>query len=149
MPNNAERASRFRPPIEARPRHPLTPPVELAIVMSPLEWRSVVACGVNVLIEAKDAVSQQLVSVLSQHLRKPIHMWSGGPIPRRSATLVIRNTATLSIGAQNAILEWLTVIGEQRRVISTSSSPLFPLVKKGRFSAHLYYRLNIIKVDLL
>jgi len=125
------------------------PPVELAIVLSIREWRFVVTCGANVLIEGKDAVTLQLVSALSRRIRKPLRMWSGGRLPRRSATLIVRHTANLSIGAQNALLEWLNVTGDQRRVIATSSSPLFRLVTEGRFSADLYYRLNIIRLDLL
>jgi len=149
MPTSAQRASALRlRPVDAHPRRPLTPPAELAIGLSAGEWRLAIACGVNVLIEGKDAVTESLVSALWRHLRKPIRVWSAGPLPRRSGTLMIWDAATLSIAAQSALLEWLRATGEQRRVVSTSSLPLFPLVEEGLFSQDLYYRLNIIRLDL-
>jgi transcriptional regulator of acetoin/glycerol metabolism len=49
------------------------------------------------------------------------------------------------------LLHWLDLINErlQVQVVSTTSEPLFPLVQTGAFLADLYYKLNIVLIDLM
>jgi len=35
------------------------------------------------------------------------------------------------------------------QVVSTSSEPLFPLVETGAFLANLYYRLNVVRMNVM
>ena len=44
-------------------------------------------------------------------------------------------------------LRWLDA-GEPSQVISTSARSLFLLVERGQFMADLFYRLNVLRVDV-
>ena len=48
------------------------------------------------------------------------------------------------------LLQWLDQINERLhvQVVSTTSEPLFPLVQTGAFLADLYYKLNVVLMDL-
>ena len=47
---------------------------------------------------------------------------------------------------QRYLLNHLSSPTQDLRVISLASTPVYPLVKRGEFSAPLYYRLNILLV---
>jgi hypothetical protein len=65
-----------------------------------------------------------------------------GPV----GTLLVEDVAALRIDQQTDLLQWL---GRDHRVqvISATSTPLFPLVRRGTFSEMLYYRLNMLTID--
>ena len=120
--------------------------MELALGLPPEDWRLMVACGGNLLIEGAEVLIQALVHALIPYLRHPVDSWHGGLLPARPATLVIRNVASLTTEEQNVLFRWLDVTGERRRVVSASSKSLFPLVERGLFREDLYYRLNVIRL---
>jgi transcriptional regulator of acetoin/glycerol metabolism len=49
---------------------------------------------------------------------------------------------------QCRLLTWLEMSGGRIQVVSTTTSPLLPLVESGVFHDTLYYRLNVVCVDL-
>jgi transcriptional regulator of acetoin/glycerol metabolism len=54
----------------------------------------------------------------------------------------------LSSTEQSALLDWLDRDRRGTQVISTSPQSLVPLVEQGRFSDVLYYRLNLVYIEL-
>jgi DNA-binding NtrC family response regulator len=81
-------------------------------------------------------------------------VWNCGRLPlalpslELANTLILHDVASLSTGEQQTLSDWLS--GESRRpqIVSTSREALYPLVTSGGFLASLYYRLNIIYVDV-
>jgi DNA-binding NtrC family response regulator len=102
----------------------------------------------NALIEGDDDLTQAMVRALKPCLRAPVRSWRRGPLTESPATLLVADVGALSVEAQNALLEWLSVGAAPRRVIATSSRPVFPMVERGQFRADLYYHLNIILLKL-
>jgi len=74
-------------------------------------------------------------------------------------TLLLEEIGYLSASAQNQLLGFLQTRTVQRlggteaqpadvRLLVTSSQPLEELVAQGKFRADLYYRLNVVRIDL-
>lgn len=66
----------------------------------------------------------------------------------RPGTLVIRDVDALTPEDQRKLCEWLDSRSDRTQVVSTASAPLVPLVDSGQFDDALYYRLNMVYVDL-
>src|SRR5262245_42212897 len=62
---------------------------------------------------------------------------------------VLRDIELMDSTEQRELLEWLNDAGENTRVISLTSAGLYPLVEHGAFLDALYYRLNVLRVDLM
>jgi hypothetical protein len=114
----------------------------------PSDWSLIVTHGMNALIEGDDELTQAMVRALTPCLRPPVRSWRRGPLAVSPATLLVAEVGALSVEAQNALFEWLSVGAAPRRVIATSSRPVFPMVERGQFRADLYYHLNIILLHL-
>jgi transcriptional regulator with PAS, ATPase and Fis domain len=54
----------------------------------------------------------------------------------------------LSSDEQTHILGWLEEVMGRIRVVSTTGVPVWPLVQAGQFNEDLYYRLNMVFVDM-
>jgi Sigma-54 interaction domain len=99
-----------------------------------------------------------VVSVLLEMLRLDLHneailSWRPGeplelPTAARAATFIIHDIDQLTASDQQGLLRWLNETAGRVRVISTSHTPLWPRVKSGAFDDGLYYRLNIVYVDV-
>ena len=112
------------------------------------DWRYLLSLGANVLLEGSDRVIDQVIAVMTPHLRHPIQTcphWPLQTMPSEGA-LILRDTATLNADEQRTLLHWLDNAGAQIQVIAAASSPLFPLVLEGRLLRSLYYRLNILYI---
>lgn len=64
------------------------------------------------------------------------------------STIVVRDVDALTHGEQRSFREWLESQSTAVHVVSTASAPVLPLVETGEFSAALYYRLNMVYIDL-
>jgi DNA-binding NtrC family response regulator len=82
-------------------------------------------------------------------LPTPHATWCGAP-PRgdRPATLVVRSISALDHHQQHALFDWLDAPGDRVQVLSTTSEPLYPMVGRGVFLEGLYYRLNVMRLDV-
>lgn len=114
---------------------------------------------VNVLvIGPDDAVDGMVAFVKSERAAgpydgAPVAIWRPGkpfvlPSPESTALMILRDVDTLVHGDQYRLVEWLVRASGRVQVVSTSSSPLMPLVEAGVFMQTLYYRLNTIYMDL-
>jgi hypothetical protein len=117
--------------------------------LRPEEWQLLVTARPNVLMEGADETTQAIVCEAMAWLPKPHATWIGSP-PRgdRPATLVVRSVSAFDQDQQHSLFDWLEAPGDRIQVISTTSEPLYPLVARGVFLANLYYRLNVLLLDV-
>ena len=91
---------------------------------------------------------------LKPHLREPLRQYEpkmGVSVPQPlEGTLVLLEVAGLDAKQQAQLLRWLDQFDGrgQVQVVSTTSQPLVSLVETGAFLANLYYRLNVVRMDL-
>jgi DNA-binding NtrC family response regulator len=69
-------------------------------------------------------------------------------MPSGAETIVIRDVDALTSEDQWKLCEWLDSRSDRTQVISTASAPLVPLVDSQLFNDALYYRLNVVYLDL-
>ena len=107
----------------------------------------------NLLLMGRDDVVQLVLRTVLGHVRRPIATWSPGepfvlPAIAHPGTLVLHDVNALSIQQQVRLLEWSNSGRRNPQVISTTPTPLLPLVYAGTFLDTLYYRLNTVFIDL-
>ena len=102
----------------------------------------------NTLVEGPASTTEAIIRALGPHVVPPVCVWKGAPPRANPGTLVIRDVARMSAGDQEELLAWLDGAGAAVRVLATSSVQVFPLIRRGRFLADLYYRLNGLRLVL-
>ena len=107
----------------------------------------------NLLLMGRNDAVQLVLRTLLGHVRKPVATWSPGepfvlPAIEHPGTLVLRDVSALSVQQQVRLLEWSNDGRRNPQVISTTATPLLPLVRAETFSDTLYYRLNTVLIDL-
>ena len=70
------------------------------------------------------------------------------PRPSQSGIVVLRDVEALEKVEQLRFLDWVESASSRLQVVSTASAPLLPLVETRKFDATLYYRLNMVYIDL-
>jgi hypothetical protein len=102
------------------------------------------------LLGSRDTTEAALQTLLCR-LRPPVVHWEPGTVLPLTGTptIVIRQVATISIEQQHEWVSWLDQRGLGRpQFVTTSDTPIFPLVEQGRFLDVLYYRLNTLMFEL-
>jgi hypothetical protein len=103
----------------------------------------------NLLLEGPEAQVQAVVAALRPLLLCPVSAWSGGGLPdEHRGTLIAQEIHGLDDTQQRQLMIWLDDAVGTVQVIATTSEPLFPLVERGAFLEVLYYRLNILRVEV-
>ena len=108
---------------------------------------------VNVLLMGSLTVIEAVLQTLVKNLHTPVASWFPGqplvlPPADRPGTFVLHEVGTLGLQDQIRLLEWLGLSMGRTQVVSTSSAPLLPMVEGGSFIDTLYYRLNMVYVDV-
>jgi hypothetical protein len=108
---------------------------------------------VNLLLTGRDGAIEFLLDALLPNLREPIGRWSPGdrlllPPPALIGTMIFQDVGAMGNADQARLLDWLTEASGHTQVISTTPVPLQPQVEAGRFTESLYYRLNIVSLDV-
>lgn len=67
---------------------------------------------------------------------------------RPEGTLVLADVAALRLDQQIALSDWLSAARRRVQVMAVSSVALDSMVSDGRFLEGLYYRLNVVRVDV-
>ena len=116
------------------------------------EWRSICASRHNVLLEGPPACIEAVLHLLKPYLDKPVTLKrSGAPLElhtgKRGAH-VMHDIGAFSGVEQDRMLGWLDDPQSRTQVVCTTTEPLFPLVTRGLFDETLYYRLNVILLQL-
>ena len=112
------------------------------------EWHLLVTTRTNVLLEGPVLHTEAVLGMCTPFLISPIGLWAGVPPTLRLETLIVREAGTLTIEGQRMLLNWMDSAGQGVRVLATSAPLLFPLVQQGSFLSELYYRLNVLRLDL-
>jgi len=121
-------------------------------IPSMAEWSSICASRHNVLLEGPLACTEAVLHLLKPYLDKPLTLNRSGALlelhSSKGGALVMHDIGSFSGVEQDRILGWLDDPNSRRQVVCTTTEPLFPLVARGLFDATLYYRLNIILLQL-
>ena len=117
-------------------------------ICSTVEWRSP---RHNVLLEGSEPSTLAVLQLLEPHLPEPvIRKGRGSPLQLPDGdvgALILEGVNDLSGDEQARLLAWID--GRcQTQIVSTTACPLFTCVARGIFDASLYYRLNVIVVEL-
>ena len=112
------------------------------------------ACHSHILLVGDAASTSAALRAFQPIHRSPCVIWECGNSPlvlppsETVGTLILHDVAALSLNEQQLLSDWLARETGNTNVISTSAVPLFPLITRGGFLATLYYRLNVLYVDL-
>ena len=107
----------------------------------------------NLFLVGDDDVVIPVVTSLWQSLATPIVVRNRGERLRLSktshsvGTIVVCDVDTLTGHEQRALYDWIAGNG-RTQVVSTALTFLQPLLESGAFDRGLYYRLNVVTVDL-
>jgi hypothetical protein len=116
------------------------------------EWRSICVSRYNVLLEGPPACTEAVLHLLKPHLGEPVTLKrSGAPLALhtlKGGAVVVRDIAACGRPEQDRILRLLDDPQSRPQVVCTTTEPLFPLVSRGLFDETLYYRLNVILLQL-
>ena len=107
----------------------------------------------NLLLVGGDDRLQRLLELLSRDYREPVEVWTPGdhlalPAVEQVRTLILRNVGVLSLVDQGRLFHWLDDAAGRTQVVSTTPEPLLPRVHSGEFMSALYYRLNVLYVEV-
>jgi hypothetical protein len=119
------------------------------------EWDAVCQGQHNFLLVGTPSATNAMLAAMTPHLDEPLQRYSpkaGLALPQPSeGTLILLEVARLDAKQQTELLRWLDQFAQRShvQVISTTSKPLFSLVEHGTFLIDLYYKLNIVRIDLI
>jgi hypothetical protein len=105
----------------------------------------------NVLLIGEDADLEAVVQRIQPHLRAAIAPWapeiaSGVPAaPFR--TLLVKDVRHLDAGQQACLAALIAGVPDVQ-IVSMAGAPVFPLTDTGAFLKNLYYKLNVVTLDL-
>ena len=116
-------------------------------------WDRIVAKRIPVLVTGTDVSIDRFLDELKPLLPAPLtSIDCGSPLTLNGfadgETVVLRHLDRCELASQQQLLERLHVRPVGIQVIGTSSRSLFPLIATGAFLELLYYRLNIVHVEL-
>lgn len=107
---------------------------------------------VNVMLEGPETATGDVIRKLFPHLRQPVvSIRSGASLPLPTTeigTLILDDVQALARHDQAQLLDWLNAAASRPQLISTARQPVFPRVERGLFAEELYYRLNVIRIQI-
>ena len=124
----------------------------LPFSIPPAEWRAIIMGRPNLLLAGQQSATDAMLLALKPHLARP--HWRCREAKRLSlpqpakGTLILCEVGALVREQQDNLLEWLNHVEEGVQIVSTTATPIFRLVEEGTFLANLYYRLNVVRLDL-
>lgn len=108
----------------------------------------------NLLIMGADDVVAKFVTSLWPHFLAPRIVRRRGeplrlsPTSPPAGTILVYDVDTLTRQEQDALHRWMNAGNDRTRVVSTTTQSVLPVLQAGAFSADLYYRLNVLTLDL-
>jgi hypothetical protein len=117
------------------------------------EWRLLRRWRPNVLLAGPGESTHAALNALAPCLRAPVVTWQTDrplalPPSVPIGTLVLQEIAWLTRSEQQGLLDWIEQTSGGTQIVATTSVPLLPLVERGTFLDALYYRLNVIYLEL-
>ncbi len=135
-------------PAIASPSPPNVSSVEPIVSVLRSEWSGLSDVHPNILLVGDRMATDAALSYLQSAYQPPVMVrhCGGHPLvlpPNESVnTLILHDVAALLPAEQQMLIDRRT------QVVTTSPEALLPLVASGAFLSMLYYRLNVIYVDL-
>jgi hypothetical protein len=106
----------------------------------------------NVLVSGPGAAAHAFLHAMIPYLQSPVHNLACGDrfdLPPGDGTLILEGLDSLDSSQQATLLRWLDDPQHARtQVISLTLAPLYDRVKRATFSSALYYRLNVIYLEV-
>ena len=107
----------------------------------------------NLLLIGMEHQTREVLDELRSGFLEPITTWSRGeplvlPAHTNTGTLILDDITALGFGDQIRLLDWLAATDGRTRVVSISSRSIVPLIETGAFLSILYYRLNVVCLDM-
>jgi hypothetical protein len=108
----------------------------------------------NLLIMGADDVVARFVTSLWPYFLAPRVVRRRGeqlpvlPPSRPAGTILVYDVDTLTRREQDTLHRWMNAGNTGTRVVSTTTQSLLPVMETGGFSDELYYRLNVLTLDL-
>jgi sigma-54-interacting transcriptional regulator len=119
---------------------------------STAEWSRICTGRHNVMLEGPLVCIEAVLHLLKPHFGAPVTMKRSGaslePHTFKGGTVIVHDIAAFTRPDQDRILGWLDDAQTRAQVVCTTIEPLFPLVARGLFDETLYYRLNVILLQL-
>ena len=116
-------------------------------------WQLARTANTNLLLTGPENITSTLVDALFPFLREPvIALRPGEPLvlapTAEIGTLILHDVWRLALADQFRLLNWQDRATRRTQVISTTSTPLLPVVNAGGFLGELYYRLNTVSLEV-
>jgi hypothetical protein len=115
-------------------------------------WEAAVAARLPILLTGPTATTDAWIHQIQRRLALPVI-----DVPcvagvntaalDDAGTVILHDIEHLRPADQKRLLWWLEKASHRPHIIGTSSRALYPLVRAGRFSEDLYYRLNSVYID--
>ena len=108
----------------------------------------------NLLIMGADDVVAEFVNSLWPHFVAPCVVRRRSEqlrlltTSRPAGTILVYDVHTLTRREQDELHRWMTAGNNRTRVVSTTTQSLLPVMETGAFNDDLYYRLNVLTLDL-
>lgn len=108
----------------------------------------------NVFVVGSDDLVSTFITSLWPWLVTPVASRHHGdpfclsPTSPPVGTVVIYDVDRLTCEEQRALIQWMDTTNGSTRVVTTASESLLPMVNAGAFNDALYYRLNVVTIDL-
>jgi hypothetical protein len=127
--------------------------IEVGDAGSPADW-NLISLPINMMLVGDSSTTSALVDASRRYLPEPIIVVRGGnpftlPNAKQVVTLIVVDVERIALVDQHRLNVWLNQSRAHPRILSTAQTPVLPLVRVGAFLESLYYRLNLVYLDLL
>ncbi len=105
----------------------------------------------NVLIVCEDRLADSVVARVTRWSAQPLYWCTPEEwhLPRcAGGTLVVSDLGSLTEDRQTALFTWMSATGQDTQVVSVARPDLPARVADGRFSEALFFRLNILQIEI-
>jgi hypothetical protein len=115
------------------------------------DWRALLRTRANVLVSGPQRALTAFIHAAHDEMREPIRSVNGSTLSLcEGCTLILLEVDALDGAGQRQLIQWMNEPrNAETQIISLATIPLAPLVQTHRFDAELYYRLNVIYLEVL
>jgi hypothetical protein len=116
------------------------------------EWTILRTSTANGLIIGAPHLTDAAVARIDKGVRQPVVWWAADQATEvpdlTTGTLVVRDVDQLDAHQQERLARWVRTHCPRVQMLALAREPLFAQVEDGRFSAALYYCMNIVVVEV-
>ena len=105
----------------------------------------------NVLIVCEDRLADSVVARVTRWSARPVHTCAPDAwrLPMDAGgTLVVSDIGSLTPHQQNSLFHWMSAHGQRTQVVSVARPDRQPHIGDGAFSEALFFRLNILQIEI-